>query len=62
MRDSRSFQKNHYESADPNSWNNRHIGQTLMSEFIATGGAVITMMRVHPIERIRAVRSSLTVR
>lgn len=33
-----------------------------MREFIATGGSAITIMRVHPIEKIQAVRSSLPVR
>ena len=63
--DSRSFQtfqKNQCDSADPDSWNNRHIGQPQMSEFIPTSGAAITMMRVHPIERTRVVRSSLPIR
>ncbi len=33
-----------------------------MREFIATGGSAITIMRVHPIEKIQAIRSSLPVR
>ena len=61
VRSSRSFQKNHCDSADPYRSNNRHIKQPPMSESIASAISVIPIMRVHPIEKNQVIALSLPV-